>query len=491
MSLAARQQLTPRVFLPLQLRDYQAEPSSPSPFGISSSEYFDVGASPQALNLVVTAGIKHSRVALFWDQIEPVNTTPDNYNWSSVDAAILPLLAQGIEPYVLVGRSPAWAASADCGPLYDPNDYAELIGALAARYPQVKYWGLYNEVDGAVYSQVHGSSGGCFGEDDLDGNGNPDYADYAELMRLAWRAIHAASPNAQMSFANLAFDNFTPETQPPDYASTGGCCFNYDFLDNLLGYIKAHPLPPGEKYGDVLGFNNYIYYDVAYWERKFPQVGIGAKAQALREIEAKHGFDFPLVITEMSARATAASQSSTPEISPPFSPLMLMHAPAPAALHGVTPEMQARQLAEMYAQLLYYDIKLGMWWTWDDFPDDCAGYPCDLFKYGIVDANYSPKPSYFAYKTLIAQLRDFKPTNAMVTSKSVNLGFRRGNLRKHFVYAKSDIFEESSPTARMSFEAQRIRVTDMFGANSLHTDKGTGKIILTVGANPVYVEINP
>lgn len=491
VSVASGPQLSPRAFLPLQFGAHESAPPLHSPFGVSDSIYSIIAQSPQSLNLLVSAGIKHDRAVVFWDVVEPTNTTPENYNWAPVDAALEPLLAQDIEPYVLVYRSPAWAASTDCGPLHDPNDFVELIGALAARFPQVTYWGLYNEVDGAVYSLQHISSGGCFGEDDLDGNGNPDYADYAELMRLAWRAIHNASPNARMSFANLAFDNFTPESQPDDYASVGGCCFNYNFLDNLLSYMQAHPLPPGEKYGDVLGFNNYIYYDIGYWEKKFPHVGIGAKAQALREIQARHGFDFPLVITEMSARATSAPQGVAPESIAPVSPLLRMLAPAPLTAQAVTPEMQARQLAQMYAQLVYYDIQLGMWWTWEDFPDDCAIYPCQLFKYGLADANFTPKPSYFAYKTLIAQLRDFTPTDAVATTKAVNLGFRRGKLQKRFVYAKSDIWGESSPTARFTFAAPRIRVTDMFGASKIYRDNGTGTIKLTVGANPLYVEINP
>lgn len=468
VSVAAPPQLIPRVFLPLQLRDYESEPPAPSPFGISPSQYLVAAESTQTLNLAISAGIKHSRVGVDWDVVEPTNTTPDHYNWGPVDSAINPLLAQGIEPYVLVGHSPAWAASTNCGPLYNPNDYAELIGALAARYPQVKYWGVYNEVDGAVYSTIHGSSGGCFGEDDLDGNGNPDYADYAELIRLAWRAIHTANPNAQMSFANLAFDNFTPESQPPDYAATGGCCFNYHFLDNLLGYMSAHPLPPGEKYGDVLGFNNYLYYDLSYWETKFPQAGIGSKAHALREIEASHGFDFPLVITEMSGWASY---------------------PAPG---GVPAEVQARELAQMYAQVVYYNINLGMWWTWDDYPDDCGGFvECDLFKFGMVDANLLPKPSYFAFKNLIAQLRDYKPTDARITSKYVNLGFRHGGQVKRFVYAKSVPWNADPAPVRVKFRAQTLRVTDMFGKSSKYSDDGSGKIKLKIGANPVYVEINP
>src|SRR5436190_230265 len=87
----------------------------------------------------------------------------------------LPLqyLNSGVEPFVLILTTPSWAGTTPCGPLYNNQDFADFFGAAVARYPWVKYWGLYNEVDGSVYSTLHGSSGGCFGEHDLDNDGIP------------------------------------------------------------------------------------------------------------------------------------------------------------------------------------------------------------------------------------------------------------------------------------------------------------------------------
>lgn len=463
-SLASAPLLTPRVFLPLELHEYDYAPPPPSPFGISDSSNLALAFSPYSASLATTAGISFNRTSVVWADVEPQNTTPDNYHWAHVDIAINSLLAQGIQPYVMIFRNPAWAASTDCGPVYNPADMAEFVGALAARYPRVTYWGLYNESDNAAYSIYHTSTGGCFGEDDLDQNGKPDYADYAELMRAVWSAMHAANPNAKLAFGNLAFDNFTPASYPPGYP--GGCCFNYHFLDNLLGYMQAHPLPAGFKYADVLGFNNYLYYDVSYWEKRFPGIGLGAKAQALHDIMAPRGFDFPLVITEMSARST---------VPPP---------------DGITRAQQARYLAELYAQVVYYKIGFGIWWTWADSQDyECER--CYLIKFGLLDTNLVPKPAYFAYQTLITQLRDFKPTDAIIKKRSVNLGFKNGRTVKRVVYVRTNPYAPDPASVLMTFQATRIRVTDIFGTSYFVQDNGTGKIKLPVYGDPVYVEINP
>jgi hypothetical protein len=334
-----------------------------------------------------------------------------------------------------------------------------------ARYPKVKYWGLYNEVDGAVYSIYQSSSGGCFGEPDLDNNGNPDYADYAELMRVTWQAMHAANPNAQLVFAVLAFDNFTPASAPPGYP--GGCCFNYHFLDDLLGYMRDHPLPAGDKYADVLGFNDYLAYNLAYWDRQGKGVGVDAKANYLRDILANYGFDFPLIITEMSSWPTLPSAEGIPQ------------------------ETQARQAAQMLAQAFYSEILFTVWWTWDDYPDtDCqVNVQCDVFKYGLVDVNLKPKLAYYAVQNLVAELEGWEPAGSRLGDEAIALVFKKDGRRKHVVYARTDTFQDK--TVRVNFRAKRLRVVDMLGQVSTYRDNGSGLITLTINADPRYVEINP
>jgi hypothetical protein len=458
--------LTPRVYLPFQARDYAAVPPPDGRVGVSDRTGFAVAKSPQSLNLLYTGGIRWNRTSVSWANIEPENTTPDHFDWDTADAALVPLFDSGIEPLVLILNSPTWAASTNCGPVYDPAALAEFVGAVVARYPKVRYWALFNEVDGAVYSIYQASSGGCFGEPDLDGNGQADYADYAELMRVTWKALHTANPNAQLVFAVLAYDNFTPASAPPGYP--GGCCFNYHFLDDLLKYMQEHPLPPGDRYADVLGFNDYLAYNLAYWNGQDTGMGVEAKANYLRKIMGKYGFDFPLVITEMSSWPTEPSAEGVPQ------------------------RTQARQAVQMFAQAFYAEILFTVWWTWDDYPDeDCqVNVKCDVFKYGLVDVNLKPKLSYYAVQNLVNELYGWEPARSKITNNHVELVFKKGSDRKHVVYALTNTFEDK--TVNVTFKAERVRVVDMMGQVSVHRDEGgKGRVRLRIDADPRYVEINP
>lgn len=450
--------LTPRVFLPLALRVFERPPPTESRLGVSDGSLTKLVNSQPAMDLFRATGGSYNRTSLSWAEIEPTNRAPQDYNWSSADAYLNPLLANGIQPFVLILTNPGWASNTSCGPIYNNADMAEFVGALAARFPAVRYWALYNEVDSMTYSRgIH--SGGCFGEPDLDANGVPDYADYAEMMRAVWKEVHAVNPNAQLAIGQLSYDNFTIETRPPWYP--GGCCFNYHFLDNLFGYMADHPLPNGEKYADVLGFNDYLYYNDDVWQKRYSEIGVGAKAAAIREVMARHGQNFPLAITEMSGGSTDVP-------------------------NGISLELQARQVAQMMVQGYFYDIKTLIWWTYDDFPDSCVVHTnCSAWKFGLLDQNLAPKPSYYTFQVVERQLRGLEPVKARNGKKVVQFTLKKGAIEKHVLYAKN----ESGKTK--TFQAKRLLVTDMYGNSTLYTHKGNQKIKLHLTPDPVYVEINP
>lgn len=455
---AAPVELAPRVFLPMTARVWQDDSLAELPFGTSDSTVTKLVDAPAAIELMTAAEARYNRTSIYWSNVEPSDTTPENYLWQRADKNINPLLANGIQPFVLIMKNPTWAASTSCGPVNDPEAMAEFVAALAARYPQVRYWALYNEVDGATYS-ANFETGGCFGEDDLDGNGKPDYADYAELARTVWKRMHAANPNAQLSIGQLAYDNFTPASRPPWYP--GGCCFNYLFLNNLMQYMSEHPLPNGEKYGDVLAFNDYWYYNENVWQYRYPDPGVGAKAAALREVMAQYGQSFPLAITEMSGSST--------------------HSP-----NGVTPEFQARQLAQMMAQGMFYDIRTLIWWTWDDYPDSCAESPqCKNFKFGLLTQEHAPKLAYYAQKVVAEQLRGYTADKLTQNEQLVRLRFKKGDVKKIVVYAKSEA------ATQVTFKAKTLRVVDMFGNVNFYQQKDKRRISIAVTPDPLYVEINP
>lgn len=483
-AMNARESITARVYLPLVSQEWGAAPPQGSLFGVDDSSLI-LALSPPAMNLALAASVSGNRTGVSWAETQPSKTVPARFDWAKADAMLLPLVEQGFSPQVVIHSNPKWAANTPCGPLYDPNDIADLVEALGRRYPQIKYWALYNEVDLTTYSRYHHHNFGCFGEADLNHNNIPDYGDYAETMRVARRALHDGNPNAKLVFGLLAYDNFDPADSPPSYPS--GCCFSYSFPDRLFAYMQAHPLPAGEQYGDVLGFNNYLLYDRAYWEKRFPGDGLVSKVNALQSVMSKYGFHFPMLASEIGTFATDPQNPQT------FT-------------------AQARDLAQMYIQSAASKLEQSTWWVFADYSDSCSNATlvesrpniarivqaqdesshaagCSAWKFGLLDQNLSPKPSYFAFKTAAEQLGGWTPTQVQYGKGIITYFFEKDGREKRVYYAKN--LDAAKVDIKVDINVPRVRVVDMYGNVTFPEPNGKGKIKVKFGAAPVYVELNP
>ncbi len=429
-----------------------AAPSPSAYFGISSNGEVAENAAIRAL--VLASGAQMVRTSVAWRQIEP---TPGQYDWSSADRALQPLTANRLQPLVLIMNNASWSASTLCGPVADLDAYAQFLRQLAARYPDVTYWALYNEPDNA-----HGeasSTGGCFGGDDLDGNGKPDYADYAAQLAIAWRALHAANPRAQLVLGPLAFDNFDSATAPSGYPGGGqGGIFNAHFLDQLFSYMQAQPLPPGEKYLDLLGFNYYDIYG-SYWEGRAAGKGVAAKANFLAALLRQYGFTAPLLVSETGADSLSLGDDA-----------------------------QSAFLVRTFARGLSVPLAHVVWWTFQDFADT-APPPVNTWKYGLLNQDAQPKPAYRAYQTVAGLLRGAQFVQAL------NISGGEGYLFQQNRAGLAVLWATSSAPVTVSFIGQTLNVTDMFGAaraiadgSTADLDPASGRIGVSIPENPVYVQ---
>jgi hypothetical protein len=358
----------------------------------------------------------------------------------------------------LILDSPASAANTLCGPVSDLAAFEQFLRTLAARYPQVKHWGLYNEPDNS-----HGpenTSGGCFGGGDLNGNGKSDFEDYAEELRVAWRAIHQGNPDAQLVMGAVAFDNFDEATAPPGYPGAGkGGSFNYHFLDQLMGYMQSNPLPAGEKYFDILSFNFYSIYG-PYWESQADGFGVVAKANVLRGRMQKYGINAPLLVSETgddSVRIGADGQS--------------------------------QYAVKTFTRGLAAGINNMIWWTWQDFPDS-APPPSNTWKYGLVDQNMTPKPSYAAYQTMSHEMTNAAFLQAVQVQGGEGYLFTKDDAGIAVIWSSSD-----SPVT-ITFAGKNLKVTEMYGEQHMVGDGSTedhdasdGSIGIRVDQSPVYIQL--
>jgi hypothetical protein len=72
------------------------------------------------------------------------------------------------------------------------------------------------------------------------------------------------------------------------------------------------------------------------------------------------------------------------------------------AAPGITPQIQANNLARMFLVNLSQNIPLSIWFNWNDMSAD----PSDPeMNYGIVTADLDPKPAYYAMQFLTSSLK--------------------------------------------------------------------------------------
>lgn len=454
--------------------------------GPISSAYFGmddggvVTKRAENFDLIKGVGASYLRISLYWKWIEPAPTSPENFNWGYPDSYLLPIRDGGMTPLVFISENPAWAASTTCGPIDTTNpvllaEFAEFMGGLATHYPYVKTWVMYNEADHSRGESM--TTGGCFGDHktgDINSNGVPDSAEYAEMTAAARIAVHQANPDALVGFA-IAFDDFDSDTCPPGYP--GGCPplshFNYYFLPNLMNYIAAHPRTDGQPYADFVSFTYYDIYG-PFWERQTSGVGwhgIQAKAAAIRQRMRDAGVNMPLLVTETGDDSQ----------------------PSWLGLDG-----QSKCLTMTFVRGLAADLKAVTWWTFAD-------HPLLNWYYGIVDVDFNPKPSYTAYQRVAQELSGWTFESVRRKQPTVEVySFRRDGKRK-FVAWSADVSPGwVSPCARQrtpqtfQLNAKRVLVLDMYGKGKVYKDnKGNDfdprkkKMKILVDGTPRFITQNP
>lgn len=264
-----------------------AAPLTAPLFGVSTrGEFMD----PLVRDWAIEAGVRWARIQFDWAAIEPVQG--GGYDFSHSDTYLGWYSGTNIVFIAIVTNNPSWAAETTCGPLYSGMDsaFATFIGALAERYdgdgdydgdgvvdgpamPRIDYWEVYNEPDNKW--PEYADFGGCWGN-----YGVP----YAQLLRKAWDAVHAANPDAQLGIGGVGAE---PNVRcGDDKPCDGQMVFNTnvkihqdnsntlpspstpDFVDTVFNYVKANP---GHKYFDFFDFHSYAAFS-DNWDSTFPYV---------------------------------------------------------------------------------------------------------------------------------------------------------------------------------------------------------------------------
>jgi len=431
-----------------------ARPASAPVFYFGASHFGEIARDEKIRALAKDAGVRMTRTSVYWYRIEPA---PDQYDWSSTDQAFKTL---GENNFALLGMildNPQWAASTPCGPVKDPLVLDRFLRRLVARYPQVKYWALYNEPDHAHFPEQ--PAGGCFGGGDIDGNGKPDYQDYANTLALVWTAIHETNPAAQLVSGAVAYDNFDQASAPPGYPGAGqGGSFNYQFVPTLLKYMQAHPLDAGKRYFDVFAFNFYNIYG-PYWEQQAGGINLGAKTKQLKKLLNEAGFHVPLLVSETGSNSKTVGNDG-----------------------------QSMYAAKTMTRGMVNGLLAVVWWTFQDYADSGAP-PTNTWKYGLIDQDGAPKPSYAAYQTAAHKLSGARFIEPLAVQGGEGYLFTKDDAGLAVVWSSAD-----APFT-IAFSGDALLITDMYGAASKlldnspqDQDSAVGRIGVRVNQNPLYIQ---
>lgn len=226
------------------------------------------------------------RNGLSWADVEPA--AGGGYRWDA--PAVRTLEAQleaagrlGLRVILVIQGSPAWAVAprnANCAPIQPQHReaFARFAAAAVERYSappyNVRFWELGNEPDAIVFEGD--APYGCWGLPD-----EPLYGGqaYGELLKVAYPAIKAADPRAQVMNGGLLLE------RPYDPLTGEGRSAR--FLEGVLETGAGNSF-------DILAFHSYSGFDGS------PDGGMAQdwKPAYLRAILARYGVSKPLLNSE-------------------------------------------------------------------------------------------------------------------------------------------------------------------------------------------------
>lgn len=423
-------------------RDCGAEPTTP--FGVQM--YGDTGRTNRHFPYLVYSGAHWVRAPIYWDQVEPVNVAPDQFNWAHADRVVGAVRDGCLNMIVTHSNDPAWAAADGTLPVATTalDDLAEYLSALVERYdgdgfndapgsPIVRHWELYNEPDDTI--PLDGAKWGYYGQE------------YAQLLATAYPAIKAADPQAQVLLGGIAYDWYEGQDGP----------FYRDFLDDVLG-------AGGGAYFDIMNFHAYPPF-AASWTSQGP--GLLEKTQFMREKLAQYGLHKPIIITESCHHSNDALGLPGSEV------------------------MQTRYVVQLYAQSIAAGARAMIWFA---LVDPGGGYPLES---GLITNETPPhtKPAYTAYQVAAAELGMVRFERRLLLDETgvsdMEVYKYRDAVTGQAKYVAWLEPIDSRATQMLRISTTRAVVRDILGKTSIVNDleDGTadGQILVTVTSQPVYV----
>lgn len=364
------------------LTDQETQPADPldQRFGIVEAFW----SPEQAADL----GAGWERILFYWSEIQP--TGPDDWNTLHVlEEWLREADAQGRQVIGLLKHTPEWATS---GPIYggvpdglylpvdDPqNLWAGYVRRIAEYYGPlgVHHWIIWNEPD--IDAETYGN--------EFAGS----VEDYYQMVKVASLVMKEADPVAKLHLAGLTFwhDQVAGREQ---------------YLERFLRLAVADPQAAEHDY-----FFDYISLHIYFRVETIPWI-----VTHIDEIQRAYGIDKPIWINETNAAPTLDPQ--WPVDRPEFT---------------VDLEQQAWYLVQAYALGFASGAEsIGVY----KFSDVLV--PPGAETFGLLRADFSERPAFAAYQTVIRYLSSFTGVWQQEDPAYWTVGFERPDADVRVMWAR-------------------------------------------------------
>jgi hypothetical protein len=417
--------------------------AGPMPFGVQVNHI-----GPETTSRAANTGAAWVRMRLYWNLIEPENTTPGEYRWSpGLDQELASYAANGVRVVLTLMGNPGWAATYPAGPIdrVSLGELTQFMQAVVARYGappyNVKHWEIYNEPDNAAEWRASDGGHGYFGA-------NPQA--YVDVLEAVYQPVKQVDPAAQVVFGGMAYDGW----------DSG---FSQSFLDDVLAIMRANGRYPF----DMMNFHYYPLF--AYkWEPLSPGIDIIAKTNYIRSKMAEYGADQPLICTETSMWSNCIDEDVE-------------------VLCG-SDEKQSRYVPQVYARSQAAGLDFSIWYMLYDVDESWA------WDYGLLDAGLDPKPSHLAYLTLgqYLALTDYSRTLPLAETCSAEIEayefLEQDQTHRIIVTWTNDDLDH-----RLRLPAESLARVGKYGDETTIYDGDDGQVDghveLNIGPSPVYLRL--
>lgn len=365
----------------------EAPTATPRPGGARDPRFGVVEAfwSPEQ---AAALGPGWERILFYWSEIQPAG--PEDWNTLHVlEEWLREADAQGRQVVGLLKHTPAWATDGPAFggvprglylPVEDPDNlWANYVRRIAAYYGPlgVHHWIIWNEPD-----------------IDVDTYGNEfagSVADYYRLVKVAYLVMKETDPQAQIHLAGVTFwhDELAGREQ---------------YVQRFLEVAAADPEAAAHGYFfDYLSLHIYFRVETVGWI-----------VTRMEEIQASFGLDKPIWIVETNA-------------APTMDPLWPVERPT----FAVDLAQQAWYIVQAYALGFAAGAEsIGVY----KFSDVLV--PPGAESFGLLRADFSERPAFVAYQTVIEYLQGFTAVAVQETAAYRVVSFTRPGDTVHVLWAR-------------------------------------------------------